>query len=127
MRASSVSSPAVSASVVRYGGKANAGAVTNSAISRRPRQLPDFNLEPVEIGDAVCFRPKTHAARLRECRIDDLEQGFAVECDAETSVIERHAQSAPLLRGYRMLDAVVVCAANRSQWRTPAVLHLVQH
>src|SRR5918993_4391848 len=126
MRASSVSSPAVSPSVVRYGGKANAGLAPPNAISSTAT-LPDFKCEPIEISDAVGLRPKANAAGVRKCGIDNLEQGLPVERDAETRVIERHSQSAPLSRRDGMFDAVVVCTSDRSKRRAPAVLYFVQH
>src|SRR5687768_12962677 len=142
MRTSSVLAPAVSASVVRYGGNAFAGVTSTAVITQPPpSNIPRASfvrkrmgsvdgreqLESVEVRDTVRLRPYADPAGPFKGRVLDLEQRLVVERHDEPRAHERDAQRAPALGGNWLLDTVLAALADRRQRRPSAALDLVKH
>jgi hypothetical protein len=83
--------------------------------------------EAVEHGDAVGFGPKPDHASLRECRILDRKQRFAIKNHVEARSLKLDTQRVPLVGGHRGLYAVATLAADNIQRAASAVDGLVEH
>src|SRR5689334_20052464 len=95
-------------------GSAEARCVRASEVSWK-HSLPLTISEAVEHGDAIGFGPKAHHACLRECRILDRKQRFAIEDHVEARSLNLDAQRVPLVGGHGGLHAVPTLAADNVQ------------
>ena len=59
-----------------------------------------FNLQVIEVGDGIGFRPKTHSSRFGKGRVVRVNNGLPIPEDGEVAVLRFNSQFMPGTTGH---------------------------